>query len=441
MCVDEVSGRLQWQLITRHFRDRERFRKYAVRHDLGLCSSPTVDGDRVYVITNRGEVLCLDVHGLANGNDGPYHDEAQYTLGPDAPPVPLSASDPDIVWRFDMLSELKVFPHDANSCAVLVLGEVVYVATANGVDDDCTPCPDAPSLIALDKHTGGLIGVDDAKIGHRVFHGQWSSPAAAQVGNKTLIVYGGGDGVCYAFDALSEVPERPATFRCVWSCDCNPPEYRVRDGKPIDYWDGDVEYGDDNKDDGQYVGPSEIIATPVVQDNRVYVAIGRDPSHGRGRGTFTCIDATGTGDITQTGKIWTFAGLERSICTAAVVDGLVYVADLNGSLYCLDAKDGHCLWTHPTKQETWGALLVADGKVYLGTKKSLWILAAGRELKVLGELHLGSPIWSAPVAANGSLYIASQRYLWAVQEGSTGRMVASVSSDKAAPPVPQSGQR
>lgn len=48
-----------------------------------------------------------------------------------------------------------------------------------------------------------------------------------------------------------------------------------------------------NKHDGTFVGRSEIIATPVFVNNRVYVAIGRDPAHGRGRGALHCIDAQG----------------------------------------------------------------------------------------------------------------------------------------------------
>jgi outer membrane protein assembly factor BamB len=431
MCVDATSGQLRWQLPVRRFTNDDaqsipKARKYVVRYELGICSSPTVEGDRVYVVTNRGEVLCLDVRGLTNGNDGAYRKEDRYLLGEDRPPVKLQSSDPDIIWRFDMLRELPVFPHDANSCAILILGDVLYVGTANGVATDNTPYPDAPTLIALDKRTGRLIGRDDAKIGRRIFHGQWSSPSAGKVGDKTLVFYGGGDGICYAFEALPQVPAEPMTLKCVWSCDCNPSEYRFHNGKPIDYWDGDVEWNDEfNKNDGQYVGPSEIIATPAFSNNRVYVAIGRDPMHGRGKGALTCIDATRTGDITKTGKLWTYDGLERSLCTVAIADGLVYVADLAGSVHCVDAETGRRVWVQPTRQETWCSLLVADGKVYLGTKKAFWIMAAGREPRVLQRIHLGSPIWCPAIAANGVLYVASNRYLWAVQEGARGPMVAS----------------
>ena len=368
------------------------------------------------MVTNRAEVLCLDVNGMANGNDGPFTDEAQMR-GEDRPPVRVGPGDPDIIWRFDMLRELPIFPHDANCSAVLIHGDVLYVGTANGVDDDGTPFPLGPSLIALDKHTGRLVGYDDAKIGTRVFHGQWSSPSFGQVGNQGMVFFGGGDGICYAFKALQRVPDKPTPLRCIWSCDCNPPEYRYRDGKPIDYWSGDARRSSiANKNDGSFTGPSEIIATPVFCKTRVYVAIGQDPMHGRGHGMLNCIDATKTGDISKTGKLWTFDKLDRSLSTVSIADGLLYIADLPGRLYCLDADTGKCYWVHDTKQQVWGSTLLADGKVYLGTRKALWVFAAGKEERVLNQIRLGSPIWSTPVAADSGIYVASQRYLWAVAE-------------------------
>jgi hypothetical protein len=58
---------------------------------------------------------------------------------------------------------------------------------------------------------------------------------------------------------------------------------------------------------------------------------------------------------------------------------------------------------------------VAGGKVYMPTAKGLWVLAAGKELKVLGRISVGAKILASPVAANGTLYIASTGgWLWAV---------------------------
>ena len=70
----------------------------------------------------------------------------------------------------------------------------------------------------------------------------------------------------------------PIDLKKVWSYDCNPPEYKFHDGKPIPYRDGDIRRQEGNKGDGHFVGPSEIIASPMFYKNRMYVATGQDPS-------------------------------------------------------------------------------------------------------------------------------------------------------------------
>jgi outer membrane protein assembly factor BamB len=424
MCLDEATGKLLWQLIVPKFQTNLPEFNFDDM-GLGVCSSPTVDGDRVYLVTNRCEVLCLDIHGLTNGNDGPYTDEGRFIAGPGRPPVTLQATDADIVWKLDIIHDLDVWCQDAANCSVLVHGDFLYACTSNGVDRSHTrvPRPLAPSLIVLDKRTGRLVASDDERIGTRLFHGQWSSPSLGVVNGKPQIFFGGGDGVLYAFEPLTSMPKEPVKLKKLWSFDCNPPEYKVRNGQKVVYFDGDIRKHRRNNNDGTYVGFSEIIGTPVFYKNRVYVTIGQDPSHGRGVGMLNCIDATQSGDVTGTAKLWSYP-IGRSLSSPSIADGLLYVADTFEGVYCLDAETGAKYWFHPTGSEIWGSTMVADGKVYLGTKKSLLVLATGKEKKLLADIHLGAPAYCTPVVANGVLYVNSQRYLWAVQATNHNRQAA-----------------
>ena len=92
------------------------------------------------------------------------------------PPAKLGPKDGDIIWRYDMMDELGVFPHNASNCSVIVVGDMVYACTSNGQDwtHSNVPSPLSPSFIALDAKTGELKGEDDAGIGPNIFHGQWS---------------------------------------------------------------------------------------------------------------------------------------------------------------------------------------------------------------------------------------------------------------------------
>ena len=416
-CFDEETGELLWQLPVPERRKLPPGTHLGHQH-LGVCSSPIVDGGRAYIVTGADEVVCVDIKGQANGNDGPFKDEGRFMAGEGKRPVELTENDADIIWRFDLIDELGVIPHDTASCSALIVGDMLYVGTSNGVDKPHTSvlAPLAPSLVVLDKNTGRLVATDGEKIGKRMWHAQWSSPSSGSIGGKTLIFFGGGDGICYAFEAVAKAGEKPGHLKKVWSYDCNPPEYRLLDGKPIDYYRGDKRKSNSpNKHDGKYVGPNQIIATPVFHKGRVYVAIGQDPAHGRGRGMLHCIDASKTGDITKTGVIWTYDDIDRSMATAAVADGLVYLVDVAGRLHCVDADTGKRCWMHETGDETWGGPLLADGKLYFGNKKKFFIMAAGRKAKVLSSQRMSAPVCSTPIAANGVLYIASNRYLWAAQ--------------------------
>jgi outer membrane protein assembly factor BamB len=400
MVFDERTGEFLWQLVVPKLASG----KVNDWEGLGLLSSPTVEGNRVYIVTSRCEVMCLDVNGLANGNDGPFQDEGQYIAGPDKPPSTLGPKDADIIWKYDMMDELGVFPHNASNCSVLVVDDIVYACTSNGQDwtHSNIPSPNAPSFIALNKNSGAFLGEDDAHISQRIFHGQWSSPSLAVVNGKKLILFGGGDGWCYAFNPVPVQEGKDSFLKTAWKIDANPPEYKFKDGKPIKYPNAE--------------GPSEINATPVFYKNRVYVATGQDPEHGEGVGRLLCIDATKSGDITKTGLIWDYRGIHRSISTVSIDpdSGLLFVGDFSGYIHCLDAETGKVNWTYDMKAHMWGSTLVADGKLYAGDEDGDFVvMAATREKKLISETNLGAPVYSTPVVSSGVIYVASNTHLFA----------------------------
>ena len=398
-CLDEATGELRWQLTVPKLPSG----KVNDWEYLGIMSSPRIEGDRAWLVTNRCEVLCLDLNGQADGNDGPFTNEAKYLVPRGQKPLTLTAQDADIIWRYDMRDELGSFPHNASNSSPLVIGGRVYVCTSNGVDwtHISIPNPFAPSLIALDKYTGELIGEDTTGISERVFHGQWTSPSAGRIDQQDYVYFGGGDGWCYAFESVPVKGEiegdEAMVLKEVWRYDCNPPHYRFRDGKRIKYPAED--------------GPSEVIATPVFYKNRVYVVIGQDPEHLEGLGMLSCIDAI------QGGAIWTYDKIKRSISSVAIADGILFAADFTGYLHCLDADTGKVHWTFDSKSHFWSSPLIADGKVYIGNEEGdFYVFAASTEFKLLSTVDLRSPIASTAIAASGVLYVTTDSHLFAVRK-------------------------
>ena len=160
---------------------------------------------------------------------------------------------------------------------------------------------------------------------------------------------------------------------------------------------------------------NEVISTPVVVGDVVYISNGQDPEHGEGVGHAYAIDATKRGDITTSGRLWHYDKIRRSVSTPAISDGLIYWPDFSGFLHCLDQKTGQAYWTHDMFAAIWGSPMVADGKVYLGDEDGdVAVLQPGKTLKVLAESNMGSSVYSSPVAVDGTLFISSRNQLFAL---------------------------
>jgi outer membrane protein assembly factor BamB len=349
----------------------------------GICSTPHVQGNRIYYVSNRAEVICADVEGFRDGeNDGPFKAE-----------VETGETDEDIIWKLDMMAELDVFPHNLAAGSPLIVDDLLFTVTGNGVDEGHVnvPSPFAPSFIAVDK-TSGKLAWENAEPGENILHGSWSNPAFGTAGGRAQIVFPGGDGWIYSFD--------PESGKMIWKFDANPKDSKwVLGGRGT---------------------RNNVISTPVFLDGKVYVSVGQDPEHGEGVGHLYAIDASQQGDITEKGAVWHFGGKEfhRTISTVAIHDGLLYAADLSGFLYCLDAASGELVWKYDAFAAVWSSPFVADGKVYLTDEDGdVAILKAGRKMELIREINMGNAIYTTPFAKDGVLYVASRTTLFALAEG------------------------
>ncbi|MGD8453146.1 MAG: PQQ-binding-like beta-propeller repeat protein [Phycisphaerae bacterium] len=375
LCFDARDGQFLWQAT------HDKLASGSVNDwpEQGIASTPYIVGDRVYYVSNRGELVCADVEGFHdNENDGPITDEAHH-----------DALDADFVWVLDMIGTLGVFPRNLAACSPVGSDDLIFVCTSNGVDDeDELPAPQVPSFLAVNRHTG-KVAWQRNDPGKNILRGQWSSPAYGVIAGRPQVVFGGGDGWCYAFD--------PATGEPLWKFNLNPPD---------SVW----------KPDGTGTKTS-IVATPVIDGNRVYLAVGDDPEQADGPGHLYAIDATKTGDVTTTGRIWHFGDddFHRTLSSVVIADGLLYAADLNGFLNCLDAATGQRLWQYDMEAGVWASPAIIDGKVFLGnTDGEMIIVRHGRELEELARQDLRRAIYTPAVAVDDTLYIVTQRTLYAI---------------------------
>ncbi len=516
VCFDEETGAFLWQ-------DSSEKLPTGRVHDWplqGICCAPLVEGSRLWYVTSRGEVVCLDVEGFYDGVDeGPVQNErgrlftirrsedpAADEVGPatkalsegTVPPAlrqrfaaagmelpdtvrvtvvrpdkeweitakiqdvdrscpvtlqgphlsafkvitPADKHESDVIWRFDMMEKLRVSQHNMCSCSVTAVGDVLFVNTSNGVDESHIniPSPDAPSFIAMNKNTGEVYWTDKSP-GENILHGQWSSPAAGTLGGVPQVIFGGGDGWLYSFRADEGKNGKP---ELLWKFDANP------------------------KDSQWILGGAgtrnNIIATPVISDGLVYVAVGQDPEHGEGIGHLWCVDPTKRGDVSQnlavaandkktiiphrrlqaviaeqgettianpnSAAIWEFSQVDqngdgqidfeeemhRSIGTVAIKNDILFISDFSGLFHCLDAKTGKVHWSYDMLAAAWGSPMIVNDYVYIGDEDGdvcVFNLSAEKH-DPIAEMNMGSSVYSTPVVANGVLFIANRTHVFAI---------------------------
>lgn len=411
MCFDEKSGKFLWQTT---------FPKLSAGRVVdwpkeGICSSPTVEGDTLYYVSNRCEVVS------ANVQDG------------------------KINWTLDMMKDLGVFPHNLSVCSPLLIGDDLFIVTANGVDEGHinVPAPRAPSFIRVDKKTGKVLWTENAPTislttapkkgdekeffknlvnrGMLIQHGQWSNPAYGVVDGQPQVIFPGGEGILRSYD--------PMTNKLLWWFDCNPK---------------DAEYelaGKGTRND--------FIATPVIANGKVYIGVGQDPEHETGVGHFWCVDMSKRGDVSpelvvnpnvwppetkknpNSAMVWHYGGptspadrkklgrnyyFGRTMSTASVHDGLCYIAELAGIVHCLDANTGEVYWTHDTNALSWASTYLADGKVYFGNDDGVvTVFKHGKKKEILAENDVGAKARATPVVANDTLFVMTENKLYAIK--------------------------
>ncbi|HXJ75271.1 MAG TPA: PQQ-binding-like beta-propeller repeat protein, partial [Candidatus Dormibacteraeota bacterium] len=250
--------------------------------------------------------------------------------------------------------------------------------------------------------TGRLLGRDDEHIAPNIFHCTWSSPSLGEVAGRPRVFFAAGNGVVYGFDPLEArmASAEPAKLRKVWQFDFDPtaPKTNVH------------RYSTNRRE-----GPSNIYGMPVFYEQRLYVAGGGDLFWGKTEAWLKCLSTAGQGDVTTNALLWSYPLEKHVMSTPAISGGLLFIADCGRKMHCLDAATGQPHWTHDLNGEVWASPLVADGKVYLGTRAGEFLIfAAAATKQLLAKIEFGSPISATATAAHGVLYVATMKDLFAI---------------------------
>jgi outer membrane protein assembly factor BamB len=321
----------------------------------GPGCTPTVDGERLYVLGAGGDLACLQVR------DGKITWKRSLTedFGGRRP-----------MWRYNE--------------SPLVDGDKVI----------CTPGAQDAMLVALNKLTGETIWKSQLPAGADSGPGGFGRRPGGSGGRPGGF---GGSGAAYAsaiaidFDGQRQYVQ--FTTRALIGL-------AASDGKFL--W--------------RYDRPANRMgincSTPLYHDGLVFAA----SAYGGGGGSVK-LSKDGSGDV-KAEEVYATRNMQNHHGGMIAFDGCLYGAsggNEGGFLACLDFQTGEVLWRD--RKAPKGSLALADGRLYLRTEEGTMLLVEPNREQLVERGRFDqpdrteSPAWTHPVIANGKLYVRDQDLL------------------------------
>ncbi|WP_165698959.1 outer membrane protein assembly factor BamB family protein [Bremerella volcania] len=226
---------------------------------------------------------------------------------------------------------------------------------------------ESESLVALDRATGERRwqagGIREA----------WNTPiiVTADSGRKELVVARHGDVM--AFD--------PATGDSLWTCKTGISWY--------------------------------MVPTGVAADGVVYFVGGRSGT------AALAVRAGGSGDVTDTHRLWT-SNAGTNVPSPIYHQGHLYYIDYNGSIaYCADAKTGEVVYQERLGRfdQVYASPVMAEGRIYYLARNGATLVVAARpefQQSARNELSDGTRFDASPAVDGNRLLIRSGKYLYCI---------------------------
>lgn len=260
-----------------------------------------------------------------------------------------------------------------NQTPIIDEGRVVVSFLCRNWGETGTP-PPKHRYYAFDKKTGEVMWV--AAPGGPPQDTNYSVPIVTVIDGERLLIGGNGDGGFYAINA--------------------------RTGKTR--W-------------GQKMSKRATNVSPVVEENRVYIAHGEDNIDTIDFGRIQCIDGSAKGEIGPEQTIWRIDGIKMGYASLLVHDGILYCVADTGLLFAFDSKTGEELWQYSLGTVGKGSPVWADGKLYvMEVNGNVHILKPSREgVESLSHVELPAregagtdEIYASPAISNGKIVLVTR---------------------------------
>ncbi len=234
-------------------------------------------------------------------------------------------------------------------------------------------------FVAFDKRNGQAVWFNGTRV--LPYDTTYSTPVLAVVNGQLLMVFGSGDGGIHAF--------QPETGKTVWSYD---------------------------------VSTRGINTTPLVVGNTVIAGHSEENVGDTAMGALFAIDATQSGDITESGEIWRHKEWFVGKSSPIHVDGRIYACEDTGTLLIVELESGELIASQKLGGPMRSSPIYADGKIYLCTENGrFWIFrpSEGGVETVFRSRLSREASHGSPIVSHGRIYLPTSSTMYCLGSSDT----------------------
>lgn len=233
-------------------------------------------------------------------------------------------------------------------------------------------------LVCVNKHTGEIVWQHDEPGGHsgegdsKKWLGSWSDPILRTVGDHNELLMTFANRIC-AFD--------PAAGNELWTS----------------------------------AGLNALVYTSPLFSNGVVVGMGGY------NGMAAAVTAGGSGDVTQSHRLWQATKTRQRIGSGVIHEGHIYILTDPGIAECRSLETGALIWEErltgpgPTGQNWSSLVLTADALCYaVNQGGDAFVFKASPQFDLIATNAMGEKIIASIAVADGQLFIRGHKNLWCV---------------------------
>jgi len=160
-----------------------------------------------------------------------------------------------------------------------------------------------------------------------------------------------------------------------------------------------------------------IYASPVYGENTL-VAM----TSGPGGGNAMAVKPGGSGDVTESQRLWRMERFKSGIGTGVIYKGHLYSMSQDGIASCTELQSGKTVWEERLKSSasrgsSWSSMLLAGDRIYVPNQNGdVFVLRAGPTFELLSTNSVGESTNASLAASDGAIFMRTDKALYCFKE-------------------------